>query len=100
MSGSPGGVAVDQGAPAHAEVQAEVGAGAVGVEQGSLPAAGGAEPVAGERGRKRGGGETALLRYHASGASIPAIFAAQARSSISRRAYSTSTPSGKRVRQS
>src|SRR5690349_12782484 len=34
------------------------------------------------------------LRYHASGASIPAILRPSARSSISRRAYSTSTPSG------
>src|SRR5256886_16339188 len=34
------------------------------------------------------------LRYHASGASIPAILRPSARSSMSRRAYSTSTPSG------
>src|SRR5436309_13096947 len=34
------------------------------------------------------------LRYQASGASMPAILRSSARSSMSRRAYSTSTPSG------
>src|SRR5207237_7927878 len=51
-----GGVVVDEDAPAHAEVQAEGGAGAVGVEQEQLAAAaGGGEPVAGQRGLERGG---------------------------------------------
>jgi len=54
-------VVVDEDAPAHAEVQAEGRAGAVGIEQEQLAAAaGGGEPVAGQRGLERGGGETTL----------------------------------------
>jgi hypothetical protein len=56
-----GGVVVDEDAPAHAEVQSEGRAGAVGVEQQQLAAAtGGGESVACQCWLERGGGETAL----------------------------------------